>query len=223
MSVWDAIWDSDSYSTPKLREEKAKYKLDSIEEYISVNQQDICVDLGCGGGYISKELFLRNKCKVLSIDESKTAIEFAQKHNSFDSSQYLLSSATRIDLLDSSVDIVFCFGVLEHISEVDLALSEVERILKPKGKIVITSSNRFSIMFLDRIIKQLFRRWRYGYQKNWAPKGIQMKLRQHGFSIHNCSIKQGYGDFEIINKFDRAINHIIPCWGRYIQIIGEKQ
>lgn len=223
MSVWDAIWDSDSYSNPKLREEKAKYKLDSIEEYISVNQQDICVDLGCGGGYISKELFLRYKCKVLSLDESKTAIEYAKKHNSFDNSHYFRSSATKIDLLDSSVDIVFCFGVLEHVREINLAISEIKRILKPKGKIVITSSNRFSIMFFDRIIKQLFRRWRYGYQKNWTPKGILMKLEQYDFSIYNCSIKQGYGDFDTINKVDRAINRIIPCWGRYIQIIGEKQ
>lgn len=223
MSVWDAVWASDSYSDPKLREEKAKYKLDSLETFIDINNQSICVDLGCGGGYFSKELFQRYNCKVFSIDESKTAIEFARKYNSFDKANYILSSATSIDLLDSSVDIVFCIGVLEHVREIDVALYEIKRILKPNGRIVFISSNRFSIMFYDRIIKQIFHSWKYGYQKNWTSRGIQKKLRQNGFIILSCSIKQGFGDFNTINKVDRMINHIIPSWGRYIQIIGEMQ
>lgn len=222
MTVWDNVWESDSYSIPKLRDDKAKYKLDSIEEHIIPNSHSICVDLGCGGGYFSKELYNRYKCKVFSIDESKTAIEFARKNNSFTKSNYIVSNATRTFLDDSSVDIVFCIGVLEHIREFELALIEIKRILKPKGKIVITSSNKYSIMFFDRIIKQFLHRWKYGYQKNWSPNKLQRKLECHGFFVTNNSIKQGYGDFNTINKTDRTINHIIPCWGRYIQIIGEK-
>lgn len=223
MSVWDKVWESDSYSTPKLREDKTKYKLDFIEKNINVNQQCICADIGCGGGYISKELFQRYKCKIFSIDESNEAIEYAKKFNSFEGSNYFVSSAQKIDLLDSSVDIVFCIGVLEHIREIDLALYEIKRILKPRGKIVITSSNRFSIMFFDRLIKQFFHRWKYGYQKNWTPEGIKKKLTQYGFTISDCSIMQGYGDFNNINNTDKKINRIIPFWGRYIQIIGEKK
>jgi ubiquinone/menaquinone biosynthesis C-methylase UbiE len=223
MTVWDAIWESDSYSIPKLREDKAKYKLDSIEEHIIPNSHSICVDLGCGGGYFSKELYHRYKCKVFSIDESKTAIKFARNNNSFINANYIVSSATKINLPDSSVDIVFCIGVLEHVRKFDLALSEIKRILKPKGKIVITSSNKYSIMYFDRIIKQILHRWKYGYQKNWSSSRIQRKLKQYDFFVTNYSIEQGYGDFDTINKLDKTINRIIPCWGRYIQIIGEKQ
>ena len=44
----------------------------------------------------------------------------------------------RIPLEDSSVEVVFCFNVLEHIYNHKHTLSEIYRILKPNGKLYLS-------------------------------------------------------------------------------------
>lgn len=223
MSVWDKIWCHDSYSDPELRRIKAKYKVDMFKDLISINSNSVCVDVGCGGGYISKEVFNKYKCSLFSLDNSHTAIEYAKQNNQFDKMHYLVSPAQKMELPDAIADVVFCIGVLEHITDIDIALKEIDRIIKCGGRIVIITSNLYSSMFFDRLLKQLLGKWRYGYQKNWKLSKLKDKLKENGFSIYNFSVHQGFGDFEKKNKLDKIINKLIPTWGRYIQIIGGKE
>lgn len=221
-NLWDNIWLNDSYSDPSLRKLKAKYKLDLFCDDICINSDTICVDIGCGGGYISRELYKNYKCKIYSCDNSSVAIDFALKHNKFENCNYLLNPANQIELPDATADLVICIGVLEHIENIESALSEINRILKNDGKFVIISSNYYSLIFIDRIIKQLLNKWKYGYQKNWKPSKLKKLLIENGFCVKKINVHQGFGDFGAINSIDRIINSIAPFWGRYIKIIGEK-
>lgn len=223
MSIWDNIWKKDSYSVPELRKEKAKHKVDLFCKNLNICENSICVDIGCGGGYISKEIFNRYNCYIYSFDNSTSAICYAKKHNNFVKSNYFLSSANSIALPDETADFIFCIGVLEHIPDLDTALSEIYRILKHNGKFVILSSNFYSLVFTDRIIKQLCRKWKYGYQKNWTPNRLKKKLINKGLIVQKTSIVQGFGDFTKLNAIDEKINRLFPFWGRYIQLLGEKK
>lgn len=222
MNIWNQIWNYDSYSIPELRRKKAKYKVDNFKDFLSIDYNTVCVDIGCGGGYISKEIYDRYNCCIFSCDSSSTAIEYAKQYNVFEKSHYFVSSAQKIDLPNSIADIVFCIGVLEHIEDIDSALNEIRRILKGNGKFIIVSSNCYSLIYFDRIIKQFLKKWKYGYQKNWRPSKLKSKLIENGFTIKQISIHQGYGDFKKLNKADRIISKINPFWGRYIQIVGGK-
>lgn len=223
MSIWDTIWVNDTYSVSKLRKMKATYKVESFYRFLNISNNSVCVDVGCGGGYISYEITKHSNCKIIGIDSSKEAIDFALKNNSNPNIEYLVASAENIPLQDESADIVLCIGVLEHIQNIDMALNEINRILKPKGRIVIVTSNCLSTMFFDRIIKQLFNKWKYGYQKNWNLKKLHNKLVVMGFTIFEITVYQGIGDFNVKTKIDTYINKIYNHWGRYIQYIGEKK
>lgn len=205
MSVWDKIWEKDSYSNPELRKTKAKQKIDLLCKDLEINEGSICVDIGCGGGYISKEIFDRYKCTIYSCDSSITAVEYAQKHNKFTKSNYFLSSADSINLPDGIADIILCIGVLEHIQNLDIVLNEIHRLLKNNGKFIIVSSNYYSFIFADKIIKQFCRKWKYGYQKNWRPNKLKQKLEKSGFRVEKLSIIQGFGDFDKINSVDKKL------------------
>jgi ubiquinone/menaquinone biosynthesis C-methylase UbiE len=61
-------------------------------------------------------------------------------------------SATELSLPDESVDIVYSFGVLHHIPDVEKAVSEIERVLKPGGKLLIMVYNRASINYKIEIL-----------------------------------------------------------------------
>lgn len=223
METWDPIWEKDSYSDTELRKDKAKKKVDLFFDYLALDKENVCVDIGCGGGFISSEIHHRFKCKIISFDISEEAIKLAKLENAFENSDYRIASAECLPLSDQSVDVVLCIGVLEHIINFNKALAEIDRILKPNGKLIVTTSNLYSLMYFDRLIKQLFGVWKYGYQKNWSPRQIKHQLNIAGFSIINTSVFQGFGDFHCKNQLDSLFNKFINCWGRYILLVGEKQ
>ena len=67
-------------------------------------------------------------------------------------------SATSLAFDDASVDVFYSFGVLHHIPDVNLAVKEIHRVLKPQGELLImlynkTSINyKFKIMFLRKLM-----------------------------------------------------------------------
>jgi len=71
------------------------------------------------------------------------------------------SSATNLFLEDESIDVVYSFGVLHHIPEVNKAVAEIDRVLKPGGELLIMLYNRDSInyqieiRFLRRLVLRI--------------------------------------------------------------------
>jgi SAM-dependent methyltransferase len=61
-------------------------------------------------------------------------------------------SATELFLPDGSVDIVYSFGVIHHIPEAATAVSEIGRVLRPGGELLIMVYNRTSINYKLEIL-----------------------------------------------------------------------
>jgi len=57
---------------------------------------------------------------------------------------HLKASAEEIPLVENMLDVVVSMASLDHIPNVELALAEIARVLKPEGKFVFTLNNRRS-------------------------------------------------------------------------------
>jgi ubiquinone/menaquinone biosynthesis C-methylase UbiE len=66
-------------------------------------------------------------------------------------------SALNLPYPDDTFDIVYSFGVLHHIPDVDTAVGEIRRVLKPGGRLVIMLYNRRSINYMVEI--RHLRKW----------------------------------------------------------------
>lgn len=66
-------------------------------------------------------------------------------------------SATRLAFADDSFDAVYSFGVLHHIPEVERAVQEIWRVLRPGGLLLFMVYNRSSINYQVEI--RHLRRW----------------------------------------------------------------
>jgi len=89
------------------------------------------LDVGCGDGQIARALAAQGS-DVLGIDPTELHIAIARERAG--GPQYELGSALKLPVDDASQDAVVACLVFEHIDEVDKALAEVSRVLKPGGQ-----------------------------------------------------------------------------------------
>jgi len=104
-----------------------------------IKEIDIVLDAACGSGYGSEILATKAK-QVIALDFSDHAIKYAQKNHSKKNIIFKKADLNeKIELADNLVDIVISFETLEHILNQDIMLSEFKRVLKPDGKLIIST------------------------------------------------------------------------------------
>ena len=89
------------------------------------------LDLGCGDGQIARALAAQGS-DVLGVDPTQLHIDVAIERGG--GPQYLLGGATNIPADDESFDAVVACLVFEHIDQMEEAMTEVARVLKPRGQ-----------------------------------------------------------------------------------------
>ena len=96
------------------------------------------LEVGSGSGRISIGIAKQNKSvEITGIDLSENMITVARKNaieeKVSDFIDFQLASATEIPFPDHSFDAVYCHNMLHHIPNIDLAVKEMLRVLKPSG------------------------------------------------------------------------------------------
>ena len=128
--LWDkyAQWWIDGFTDgadPEYVEQIIPLALEELEGRRTI------LDVGCGDGQIARALTIQGS-QVLGIDPTQMHIDIANERGG--GPTYLLGSATSLPVEDASQDAVIACLVFEHIDEVDAAIAEVSRVLKPGGQ-----------------------------------------------------------------------------------------
>lgn len=220
--LWNKVWNSNHYADKDLRKLKAKVKIDFLLSHIKPNPSWQIIELGCGGGYLCEELYERTGCKITGVDFSDIAINTAINRLKDYPIKFVLSDVRYTNIEPSSMDLVICSGIIEHVSDIESCLTEIQRILKPEGLLFLTGSNLFSFTYLERIIKQILGLWKYGYIKNWSHSSIKSLLLEKGFSICLEDRIVSIGNLKTLAVLDSSLSSIFDFWGRYIVILGRK-
>jgi SAM-dependent methyltransferase len=101
------------------------------------------VDFGCGHGELSIYVATLGARSVIGIEASQTEYDGAlNKAATFGGMPVrpaflLAKDITTIELPDSSVDVLICFDVLEHVLAYRQIIPEWHRILRPGGRVLI--------------------------------------------------------------------------------------
>jgi SAM-dependent methyltransferase len=99
------------------------------------------LDVASGEGYGS-HLISRTAQSVTGVDVSSEAVAHANEKYPASNLRYLCASCTDIPLPDASFDLIVSFETIEHITEHEQFLREVNRLLAPGGVFLISSPNR---------------------------------------------------------------------------------
>ncbi len=139
------------------------------------------LEVGCGGGLKSPEMWLRGD--VTGIDISEEALEMAR--NYFPHATYLNMKAEKLSFPDSSFDEVHLSHSLEHVEDEDRTLDEASRVLKAGAKLFVEVPHHASENFFSLINPGYFKQT--GHRRVFTEKIIVRKLNAHGFEVRRAT------------------------------------
>jgi ubiquinone/menaquinone biosynthesis C-methylase UbiE len=94
--------------------------------------------VGCGSGEEARELSTRFNCDVDGIDLWDAYFEVTDN----DRVRLHVMDAANMSFPDATFDLLYSFHALEHIEELDAALREMRRVLKPGAVVFIGTPNK---------------------------------------------------------------------------------
>ena len=145
------------------------------------------LDVGCSSGAL---LLVARDCGYHAVGaEPATQAANTARELGFDVFPGFLQNA---HYPDNHFDVVTLFEVIEHLLEPEPILSEIYRILKPGGLLLIGTGNAESWT-----VKFLQERWEYfdihshgGHISFFNPKSLTKLVERCGFDIHDISTKR---------------------------------
>lgn len=125
--------------------EKIKYVRNLLDK---LGRNKKIIDLGCGEGALVQEYYHKG-FNIKGMD-----LNYQSKYVSH-------GNILNTKLPKNSFDMILCLDVLEHLNfkDQELAIEEMARILKPKGKIILSLPNlahlasRFTFLFLGKLLR----------------------------------------------------------------------
>ncbi|MCU7838016.1 MAG: class I SAM-dependent methyltransferase [Candidatus Thiodiazotropha sp. (ex Troendleina suluensis)] len=164
----------DNYRTPQ-NEKFYNMAFDFIRDSFNKSDDNIVLDAGCGSCAKSKNLVDRGYT-VVGTDLSESALVLARnelKGTIYDNRIELrCENLTQLTFDNNSFSKAVCWGVLMHIPDVDKAIAELARIIKPGGYLAISEGNMMSIQTrILRLLKKVLKRERA--EVKIVPAGIE--------------------------------------------------
>ncbi len=148
------------------------------------------LDVGCGGGLLSEAL-ARDGAEVVGLDLSESVLEVARLH--------AMESKVNLDYRLQSVeslaqekiapfDFVTCMEMLEHVPDPALSIEACVKLLKPGGRLFLSTLNRTPQSFFAAIlgaeyILNLLPRGTHQYKQFIRPSELATVLRDCGMQL----------------------------------------
>ncbi|MEO1590767.1 MAG: class I SAM-dependent methyltransferase [Cyanobacteria bacterium J06632_22] len=134
----DASWQNSAFNLPLL----SRYQ--ALADRVNEDDEAI-LDAGCGDGYLLYAVHLRcPNSRLFGVDDNDLGVQLAQEKFIENNCPAKFQSASIYSLPfpDESFDVVLNADVIEHLDQPDAALQEMARVLKPNGRLLMSTPNR---------------------------------------------------------------------------------
>jgi SAM-dependent methyltransferase len=211
---WSSAVDKSVDGTAIAAVNEAKYFL----QYLEINRDDLVLDLGCSFGRMYDALSVYSD-NILGVDPDSYAVEKARLQPYKEVRQ---GTAESTEFDKDLFDAVFCWAVFDVVDH-KRGLSELNRILKVGGKLLLTGKN--NNYFTDDVLA--YKAEKNAYLKAFPNKFTDLKsvlsnFDKLGFELDKLLLFPRRGDFGLLEFVDQGVNLKDDYIGYEYLIIGHK-
>lgn len=168
-------------------------RLDYVKQRIRLRDATV-LDVGCGAGLLSEAL-AKEGASVAAIDLAPELIKVARLHRleSGVEVDYRLQSAESLAAeAPGSFDAVTCMEMLEHVPDPPSIIAACAKLLKPGGRLFLSTLNRTPAAFALAIVgaeyvARLLPKGTHHYQDFIKPSELAGWLRAAGMQLEDVS------------------------------------
>ncbi len=95
------------------------------------------LEVGCGQGVMAERIGRDLGCEVVAVDQSEHMVSLTRARGV----HALVGDAQELPVGDEEFDVALAAWMLYHVPNVDRALSELARVLRPKGRLVAATNS----------------------------------------------------------------------------------
>lgn len=149
------------------------------------------LDLGCGAGEFSAALRVAG-VELIAVDVAAEALRRARERvPGLDVRLWIAGEPLPVD--DNAVDLVWAGEVIEHVADVAPWLSEVRRVLRPRGTLLLTTPHHgpltlLGLAFSPRAFARHFDP-RSDHLRFFSPRTLRPLLDDLGFDIARLRVR----------------------------------
>jgi len=148
------------------------------------------LDVGCGDGRLAAEL----DCDRLTLaDVSDVALARAARRHGPAATAVALTPDAPLPLPDNAFDLVLCADTVEHVRDLQLLLSECRRVLRPGGRLAVTTPAHSRLTGLAVLAG--------GFERRFPPlsphlrfltrRSLARLVDDHGFDVERLERRRG--------------------------------
>ncbi len=130
------------------------------------------LDLGCGDGFFAQTVFGHLDT---GIDMDEGEVSRAVKRGTYDKA--MVVDATKMPFKNGSFNTVISNCVMEHIPDIEKAISEVHRVLKPGGRLIITVPSE--CFDNDSFFQKIFKAVGFNQAAQWYNRALNLIAKHY--------------------------------------------
>lgn len=167
---------------------------EAFVHFLAPQPAERVIDIGAGPGLLAGMIgdVVGLEGEVCGVDISVPLLAWGRQHNSERPQVRLIEGdATRLPLDDARFDAAVSTQVLEYVSDVDAALAEMRRVLRPAGRAVVVDTDWDSMVWA---VPDAARHARV--MASWAvhaadvhlPRSLARRLERTGFTLRDVQV-----------------------------------
>ena len=112
-------------------------------QWVSIyTKNKIVLDAGCGSGYGADKLIRSGAKLVYGVDINSESVRYCRKHYPNPNLKFSKGDLAKLNFPDKFFDLIVAFEVIEHVKDCPKVISEFYRLLKPGGKLILSTPNK---------------------------------------------------------------------------------